>query len=96
MSEAQLDRRCKVCVEAHGGIYLKLPATLYRGIPDRLVLLPGGRVLFVELKTPTGRGRLEKKQAWWAARLTALGFEYVRSSSFADVEAAVTRCCGGP
>ncbi len=26
-----------------------------RGVPDRIVTLPGGRIIFVELKSPTGR-----------------------------------------
>ncbi|MEG2285747.1 MAG: hypothetical protein RSB90_09290 [Eubacterium sp.] len=31
-----------------GGVYLKL--TGIKGIPDRIVLLPGGKVGFIELK----------------------------------------------
>lgn len=42
-------------VRSAGGLCIKLPANLYRGIPDRLVLLPGGRVYFVELKTEKGK-----------------------------------------
>jgi hypothetical protein len=39
----------KTAVRA-GGLCFKLPAFLYRGIPDRLVLMPGGRLFFLELK----------------------------------------------
>lgn len=55
MIEAALDRACGARVRAGGGWWLKLAPQARRGIPDRLLLLPGGRVVFVELKTPTGR-----------------------------------------
>lgn len=60
-------------VKARGGICIKLPAIWYAGIPDRLVLLPGGRVLFVELKRPVG-GKFEKLQPLWLSKLRKLGF----------------------
>lgn len=37
-------------MEAKGGKAIKLIASAWVGIPDRLVLAPGGRVWFVELK----------------------------------------------
>lgn len=66
--EAYLCRR----VKALGGMAVKL--TFVAGIPDRLVLLPGGVLLFVELKRPRG-GRLSPVQRVVHERLRALGFE---------------------
>lgn len=60
-------------VKAVGGICIKLPAIWYSGIPDRLVLLPGGKVLFVELKRPVG-GKFEPGQPMWLRKLARLGF----------------------
>lgn len=54
-----------------GGKALKL--TGYVGIPDRLVLLPGGVVFFVETKTIGGR--LSKAQRLRHHFLRALGFK---------------------
>ena len=59
-------------VKAAGGLCIKLPAALYRGIPDRMVLLPGGRVYFLELKTDTGR--VSPAQVRFISFLQSLGF----------------------
>jgi hypothetical protein len=39
-------------VKTAGGIAYKFTSPGNAGVPDRLVLLPGGRVVFVELKAP--------------------------------------------
>lgn len=44
-----------------------------RGFPDRIVLLPGARLIFFELKRPVG-GKFEPLQLRWHAKLRALGF----------------------
>lgn len=60
-------------VKALTGTCIKLPSMWYPGIPDRLVLLPGGRMLFVELKRPVG-GKFEPRQPLWLRKLARLGF----------------------
>ena len=54
-------------------------------MPDRIVLLPGGRIVFVELKRPKG-GVLDKRQKWWADTLVRLGFQYWQVWDDADLE----------
>src|SRR5882762_7601711 len=51
---------------------IKLNPIGLRGLPDRMLLLAGGRVIFVELKIPTGR--LSRLQQYVHERLRALGF----------------------
>ena len=51
-----------------------MPADLYLGIPDRLVLLPDGRMFFIELKTAIGH--LSKPQVNYWIRLKRLGYNY--------------------
>lgn len=46
--EAALIRR----VKALGGLCEKFTSPGRRSVPDRIVTLPGGRVIFVELKAP--------------------------------------------
>jgi len=72
MRETKVEGHLLVRAGAHGGFCLKLNSAWYVGIPDRLLLLPGGVVIFVETKTIGGE--VSRKQAWWHRRLRALGF----------------------
>ena len=65
-----------------GGIALK--QTGIAGIPDRLVLLPGGRMIFVELKRPGEKPR--KLQVYWLNKLERMGFETAVLDSVESVE----------
>lgn len=54
MKESSIERRFVAGVKRAGGLALKFVSPGHSGVPDRLVLLPGGRIVFVELKTETG------------------------------------------
>ena len=69
--EAALERYFCAEVKARGGWAIKLNPLGLRGIPDRLVIMPGGRIIFVELKTD--RGRLSKIQKAVHRKLLGLG-----------------------
>lgn len=71
--EKLIEKRLRHTVEAAGGLCLKWVCPGWVGVPDRIVLLPGGRIIFVELKQPKS-GRLSAMQKWWAKKLTSLGF----------------------
>lgn len=73
--ERDIERKLTGLVKRHGGLCLKWVCPGWSGVPDRLILLPGGRIIFVELKRPKG-GQFSKMQEWWAKKLTALGFNY--------------------
>lgn len=73
MDEATVEDALYGGVEALGGLCIKLNPLWNIGIPDRLVLLPGGRVIFVELKKPDGRLH-GKQRKWWPRTLARLGF----------------------
>ena len=71
MLEAQLERVFRNRIRARlGGMVIQLMPTAI-GIPDRLVLLPGGRMYLVELKTETGR--LRPAQVEWHRKAAELG-----------------------
>jgi hypothetical protein len=48
------------------------PANGETGLPDRMAVLPGGRLLAIECKRPDG-GRVSPKQRWWLKRLRDAG-----------------------
>ncbi len=70
--ESSLERKLKRAVERAGGIAAKFVSPGYDGMPDRLVLLPGGRSAFVEVKARGERPR--RLQEARHRRLRALGF----------------------
>lgn len=59
-------------VKKRGGIALKLISPGMAGVPDRLVLIPGGRIAFIELKGLGGK--LRPLQLKRKAQLEELGF----------------------
>lgn len=71
MLESQIEHAFRRRVRADlGGMVVQLMPTV-AGIPDRMVLLPGGRIHLVELKTVTGR--LSPVQRAWHVKAAQLG-----------------------
>lgn len=52
MLEAEIERKLVADVKRVGGLAIKLTSAGYRGLPDRLVVIPGGKLAFVEVKAP--------------------------------------------
>lgn len=71
MREASLEKTLVDRVKKAGGLCIKLPAAHTRGLPDRLVLLPG-LAIFVELKVD--KGRLSLHQKHYVKTLSEMGF----------------------
>ena len=55
--ERTIEQELAARTRAMGGIAPKFTSPGFDGIPDRLVLLPGGRMGFVELKAPGKKPR---------------------------------------
>ena len=53
-TEDSVENHLRKLVKTMRGLCIKLNPFGVRGIPDRIVLLPGGIVLFYELKRPVG------------------------------------------
>lgn len=71
MLERDIEARLKRGVERAGGLCLKWVSPGCTGVPDRIVLLPGGGVVFVELKKPGGR--LSERQKLMESEMVRLG-----------------------
>lgn len=73
MLEKDLERRFVAAAKDLGCDAEKLVAAGKRGWPDRTVLMPGGKVLFFELKTP--KGKTSRQQDLIHCKLRSLGFD---------------------
>ena len=71
--EKDIEQKLVKTVKRHGGRCPKWVSPGWSGVPDRLVLLPGGRIIFVETKRPKG-SRVAALQKKWKAWLEELGF----------------------
>ena len=83
--ESEVEAYLRKRVRAAGGQCVKILPDYHRGLPDRLVLLPGGTVVWVELKRPVG-GRVASAQRVAHETLRRLGqrVELVWSKEDAD------------
>ena len=72
MTEKTIEMRLAAMTRSYGGIAVKLASTGISGMPDRLILLPGGRMAFVETKAPGKKPRALQEQRM--LMLERLGF----------------------
>lgn len=82
--ESVIERKLKKQIELIGGKAFKFVSPGVSGVPDRIVLLPHGRIVFVELKAPGKKRR--KLQEYRAKELQALGFRVECIDSINGVE----------
>ena len=72
MREKEIEKRLVRAVKDMGGIAPKFVSPGLDGVPDRLILLPGGHLAFAELKAPGQRPRpLQQRRI---VQLRQLGF----------------------
>lgn len=50
MREKDMERKLTSAVKQSGGLALKFVSPGFDGMPDRIVLMPGGKLAFVEVK----------------------------------------------
>lgn len=86
--EKKLESALGAAVKRAGGLSLKLWPISFSGLPDRMVLLPGGRIKFVEVKGP-GKA-LKPRQKIVADKLTALGFEVYKLDNINQIDKILT------
>lgn len=84
MLERELENKLKRAVLDRGGLALKFVSPGLAGVPDRLILMPGARIAFAELKAPGQKLRpLQQKRK---RQLEQLGFAVYTVDSVAEME----------
>lgn len=94
MKESVIEARLRKGVERAGGRCLKFVSPGHTGVPDRIILMPGGRVYFAETKAP---GKHERaRQEYVQRKLAELGFKtYASVDSFEKVDAITAEIAQG-
>ena len=85
MREKFIEEKLKKAVKEKGGLCLKFVSPGFDGVPDRIILMPGGIIVFAELKAP-GK-KLRPLQERRKRQLESLGFSVFCIDN--------TKCIGG-
>lgn len=89
VSEKQIEAKLKSIIEkTFSGLCFKLVSPMFNGVPDRIIMLPRGKIYFVELKRPKG-GELSAIQRYVHKMFRKLGFKVFTIWSFEELEAFI-------
>lgn len=89
-SEKTLERKLNALVDQKGGLSVKLLSKYINGLPDRMALLPGGVVFFVELKSTGQKPR--RIQQYIMNKIRDLGFKVYVIDNSNDIK-KITELC---
>ena len=93
MREKAIETKLTQAVKRKGGLCPKFVSPGWDGVPDRIVLLPGGRLAFVEVKAPGEHMR--PLQVYRKRQLEALGFLVYCLDDPAKIDKLLTEIEGG-
>jgi hypothetical protein len=85
VKEATIESKIRLYALSKGCLCYKFVSPSHRGVPDRLILLPGGRAAFIEVKAPGKKpSALQKVEL---ARLISQGIPAIYADSFETAKA---------
>ena len=84
MLETNLEKRCVAHVRKLGGKAYKWVCPGSVGVPDRICIFPGGKILFLELKRPGRKNGLSPQPVKVQRLLTALGCNVLTTNNFEE------------
>lgn len=93
--EKSIENVLRQAVEAEGGLCLKWVCPGHKGVPDRMILFPGGIITFVELKRPGAKVKAGGLQEWWREKIQSFGFSCYEISEKYQAVALVKRLSMG-
>jgi len=88
--EKSIENVLRKAVEDAGGLCLKWTCPGHRGVPDRMILFPGGIIAFVELKRPGAKVKAGGLQEWWRMKIQSFGFPCYEISTAEHVKNLVS------
>lgn len=91
MRESTVEARLKREIEKRGGLCIKFVSPGYTGVPDRIVLMRGGFVAFVETKAPGEKER--KRQQYVQSMLRRFGLAVYSTVDTPEKAAEVAEDC---
>lgn len=91
MLEKEIEQKLKKKIEKLGCLCLKFESPGFTGVPDRIILMPGGEVVFVELKAPGQKER--PRQEYVQQLLRNLGFIVISAVDSKDKINQVVALC---
>ena len=87
MRESQIEARLARMVRERGGLCYKFISPSNPGVPDRIIITPDGRTVYIELKTETGR--LQRIQEWQISEMRKRGADVRVAKGLKAVKALV-------
>ena len=87
MRESSIESKLVRMVRERGGLCFKFVSPENPGVPDRIVITPAGRTVYVELKTEAGR--LAAIQKWQHEELRKRGADVRTLKGLEQVKAFV-------
>lgn len=91
MRENEIERMLALSVKKLGGMAVKFVSPGLDGVPDRIVLLPGKKIAFVELKASGKKPRpLQEKRK---RQLEGLGFPVYVIDSLGQIGGVLDEIC---
>ena len=91
MREKDVERKLVNAVWESGGLALKFVSPGFNGVPDRLLLFPGGRLAFCEVKAPGENPR--PLQLRRIAQLRTLGFRVFVIDDVEQIGGVISEIC---
>ncbi len=85
-SEREIEAYLVKCVKNKNGLCMKWTSPGNAGVPDRIVIVPGGKVYFVELKAEGKKENLSALQRNFMHKLKNLNCDVRVIASFQEVD----------
>ena len=88
MRESFIEEKLTKAVKQNGGVCWKFTSPGTAGVPDRIILMPEGRIAFVEVKAPGEKSR--PLQLSRHRLLRRLGFKIYVLDALEDIEKIIS------